>query len=120
MPLLRAYINSLSFDEVQKAKYGMTLEGFVLFLSEIPQLCEAHLGVLQCHDPAIGSTSTSLSSGQDIRESRSRTLQLDVPLHEHRDEGAQPQRAKSYMEGGFSLLFRDTEETETVNQDSKS
>ena len=27
---------SLSFDQVQKAKYGMALEGFVLFLSEIP------------------------------------------------------------------------------------
>lgn len=30
------HIYSLSFDQVQKAKYGPTLEGFVLFLSKIP------------------------------------------------------------------------------------
>lgn len=40
-------IYCLSFDQVQKAKHGVTLEGFVPFLSELPQLGEAHLGVLQ-------------------------------------------------------------------------
>jgi len=47
-------------------------------------------------------------------------LQLVIPAYTCCEEGGQPQSAKSCMEGGFSLLFRDRWETEGINQDPKT